>query len=89
MDRIEDIYRELTGRAWRSYQFPLAEDLNVVSPHHAVQIRPVMGHTLLASKVHALVSAMASFTPPAVGQVAHAGAFKPWNTPMLTVDGGT
>ena len=88
MDGIEDIYRELSGRAWLHSRFPLAENFDLETPQHPVRIRPVMGHPLLASKVHALVSAMASFTPPAVGQTLQAESFQPWNSPMFAADGG-
>ena len=88
MDRIEEFYREWWGRPWHRYLLDPKEDGALGNDHHTVHIAPVMGHALVASKAHALVSAMASFSPPAVGQGGHTEPYKPWNTPMLTVDEG-
>lgn len=88
MDRIDDIYQELMGRRWHNSVLHWAEDRGIAVPHHTAEIMPVMGHTLLASKAHDLVNAMASFCPPAAGHAAHGDSYAPWITPVLTVDAG-
>ena len=88
MDRIDDIYRELMSCRWHNSVPHWAEDRGFAALHHTAEIMPVMGHTLLASKAHGLVSAMASFCPPAAGHAAHGNSYSPWITPILAVEAG-
>ncbi|MEO6030957.1 MAG: calcium-binding protein [Burkholderiaceae bacterium] len=58
------------------------------SPYHVEQFKTSDGKTLLDSKVQDLVSAMASFTPPAMGQTALPANYQATLSPIIAADWG-
>jgi hypothetical protein len=53
------------------------------SPYHVEQFKTADGKTLLDSKVQDLVSAMAGFTPPALGQTTLPDSYKAAILPVV------
>ena len=88
MDEIEGYYHRRMGPAWpEPWQWPESKGF-LFHRHHVVLPRAPGRMVSLNAKTHDLVSAMAGFAPPVTGQTTVAEGYKPWNTPMLTVDSG-
>ena len=66
----------------------LVQNWYLGSQYHVEQFKTFDGHTLLDSKVQDLVSAMASFTPPAIGQTTLPGSYQTALLPVIVADWG-
>jgi len=66
----------------------LIQNWYVGSQYHVEQFKTSDGKKLLDSKVQELVDAMASFTPPAIGQFTLPTSYQPTLLPVIGADWG-
>ena len=66
----------------------LVQNWYLASAYHVEQFHTSDGKTLLDSKVQDLVNAMASFTPPSLGQTTLPPAYQTALAPVIAADWG-
>ena len=89
MDRIDIFHAYRMGPTWhQAMGWP--EPKGFLPSQHQVGLpKPPERMARLDSKAHDLVSAMAGFAAPAIGQTTLADWYRPTIAPMLAVDGGS
>lgn len=89
MDRIDIFYAHRIGPTWHeALGWPEPKDF-LLNPHQVGLLKPPERMARLDSKAHDLVSAMAGFAAPAIGQTTLTGWYRPVILPMIAVDGGS
>lgn len=89
MDRIDIFYAHRMGPTWHEAMgWPVPKGL-LPSQHQVGRPSPPGRMASLDAKAHDLVSAMAGFAAPAIGQTTLADWYRPTIVPMLAVDGGS